>query len=159
MQPPYHNRHKWSDVSNNRGIVMAGKWCTVYSIEYGQGSVLICFTVVMLSIICWFMGCVYVYSSRLLHCYGGNHMIAPVPVKLHWRIWKTGSVLNHSKYGDGFDFFLAISRILWINLKYMIYKKLMSSDLKLINITHHCTKFNKHKIASDKENFKSAIQK
>ena len=29
----------------------------------------------------------YSYSSRLLHWYWGNHMIAPVPVKKPWKIW------------------------------------------------------------------------
>ena len=49
--------------------------------------VVLCFVVVISSVVWRYMWLFHLYSSGLLHWHWGNHMIAPVPVKWPWRIW------------------------------------------------------------------------
>ena len=70
--------------------------CNVHVVRHESISYEICTRV------CIFCGCItacygfvlsiYPYFSVLLHWHRGNHMIAPLSVKLPWRMWVTSTV-------------------------------------------------------------------
>ena len=66
--------------------VVLQAWSTVYPTKYTQSVVVIfCHCNVISSFP--FMWYIYPYSSGLLHCYWGKHMIAPVALKWSRRTW------------------------------------------------------------------------